>query len=194
MILDDEFELKGIAEDIAKGGAHSLARRIVAAVEKAASPAKTATRLDSKTVRARLAAATDSSPPDLSKTDLSGLDLNGVDFERANLTDCPAGGDRAGRSDLFTVDLTDAVLANADLSRANLDGTVLRRADFQAHLEGPASSLRSSSRPIWPTPIFPAPGSSATSGEPSWEAPVCATPMPAPIQAISLWGSCEPPS
>ena len=27
-LLDDEFELKGIAEDIAKGGAHSLARRI----------------------------------------------------------------------------------------------------------------------------------------------------------------------
>src|SRR3954453_14222259 len=136
-LLDDEFELKGVAADIAKGGAHSLARRIVAAVEKAAAPPTTATRLDSKTVRSRLAAATDSNPPDLSKTDLSGLDLSGVDFKRANLAGARLVGTKLAGANLFTVDLTDAVLANADLTRANLDGTVLRRANFQgADLEG----------------------------------------------------------
>ena len=136
-LLDDEFELKGIAEDIAKGGAHSMARRIVAAVGKAAAPPPTAARLDSETVRSRLAAATDSTPPDLSKTDLSGLDLSGVDFKRANLSGARLVGTKLAGANLFTVDLTDAVLTNADLSRANLDGTVLRRANFQgADLEG----------------------------------------------------------
>ncbi|MFL5512453.1 MAG: pentapeptide repeat-containing protein [Gemmatimonadales bacterium] len=136
-LLDDEFELKGIAEDIAKGGAHSLARRIVAAVEKTASPQPTGTRLDSETVRSRLAAATDSNPPDLSKSDLSGLDLRGVDFKRANLSGARLVGTKLAGANLFTVDLTDAVLTNADLTRANLDGTVLRRANFQgADLEG----------------------------------------------------------
>src|SRR3954453_12262286 len=136
-LLDDEFELKGIAEDIAKGGAHSLARRIVAAIEKAGSPPATATRLTSETVKARLAAATDSNPPDFSKTDLSGLDLSGVDFKRANLSGARLVGTKLAGANLFTVDLTDAVLSNADLTRANLDGTVLRRANFQgANLEG----------------------------------------------------------
>ena len=136
-LLDDEFELKGIAEDIAKGGAHSMARRIVAAVGKAAAPASTAARLDSATVRSRLAAATDSTPPDFSKTDLSGLNLSGVDFKRANLSGARLVGTKLAGANLFTVDLTDAVLTNADLARANLDGTVLRRANFQgADLEG----------------------------------------------------------
>ena len=115
-LLDDEFELKGIAEDIAKGGAHSLARRIVAAVEKAGSLPPTATRLTSETVRARLAAATDSNPPDFSKTDLSGLDLSGVDFKRANLSGARLVGTKLAGANLFTVDLTDAVLSNADLT------------------------------------------------------------------------------
>jgi|GEM_PF-1184845 len=136
-LLDDEFELKGIAEDIAKGGAHSLARRIVAAVEKAAPVALAATRLDVQTVRSKLAAGTESNPPDLSKTDLSGLDLNGIDFKRANLTGARLAGTKLVGANLFTCDLTDAVLTDADLSKANLDGSVLRRANFRgANLEG----------------------------------------------------------
>ena len=136
-LLDDEFELKGIAEDIAKGGAHSLARRIVTAVEKAKAPATGPTRLDSAAVTAKLAAATADHPPDLSKADLSGLNLNGVDFKRANLTGARLVGTKLVGANLFTVDLTDAVLADADLTKANLDGTVLRRANFRgANLEG----------------------------------------------------------
>ena len=45
-LLDDEFELKGIAEDIAKGGAHSLARRILKAAEPARPAAVSTTRMD----------------------------------------------------------------------------------------------------------------------------------------------------
>jgi uncharacterized protein YjbI with pentapeptide repeats len=136
-LLDDEFELKGIGEDIAKGGAHSLARRIVAAVEKAAPVAPAATRLDAQTVRSKLAAGTESNPPDLSKTDLSGLDLNGIDFKRANLAGARLAGTKLVGANLFTCDLTDAVLPDADLSKANLDGSVLRRANFRgANLEG----------------------------------------------------------
>jgi uncharacterized protein YjbI with pentapeptide repeats len=136
-LLDDEFELKGIAEDIAKGGAHSLARRIITAAEKAETLASALTRLDSAAVRAKLAAATADHPPDFSKADLSGLNLNGVDFKRANLTGARLVGTKLAGANLFTVDLTDAVLSDADLTKANLDGTVLRRANFRgANLEG----------------------------------------------------------
>jgi uncharacterized protein YjbI with pentapeptide repeats len=136
-LLDDEFELKGIAEDIAKGGAHSMARRIVTAVEKANAPAPALTRVDPAAVKAKLAAGTDDHPPDLTKADLSGMDLRGVDFKRANLTGARLVGAKLAGANLFTVDLTDAVLTDADLSHANLDGTVLRRANFQgANLEG----------------------------------------------------------
>ena len=136
-LLDDEFELKGIAEDIAKGGAHSLARRIVTAVSKTDTAPAALTRLDPATVKSRLAQGTDDHPPDLSKADLSGLDLRGVDFKRANLTGARLVGTKLAGANLFTVDLTDAVLTDADLSKANLDGTVLRRANFQgANLEG----------------------------------------------------------
>ena len=37
-------------------------------------------------VKAKLAAATEQSPPDLSGADLIGLELDGVDFRRAKLT------------------------------------------------------------------------------------------------------------
>ncbi len=136
-LLDDEFELKGIAEDIAKGGARSLSRRIVTAAEKAEAPDSTLTRLDSAAVKAKLAAATPEHPPDFSKADLSGLNLNGVDFKRANLTGARLVGTKLAGANLFTVDLTDAVLSDADLTKANLDGTVLRRANFRgANLQG----------------------------------------------------------
>jgi uncharacterized protein YjbI with pentapeptide repeats len=136
-LLDDEFELKGVAEDIAKGGAHSLARRIVTAAEKAEAPASALARLDSAAVKAKLAAATAEHPADFSKADLSGLNLNGVDFKRANLTGARLVGTKLVGANLFTVDLTDAVLSDADLTKANLDGTVLRRANFRgANLQG----------------------------------------------------------
>jgi uncharacterized protein YjbI with pentapeptide repeats len=136
-LLDDEFELKGIAEDIAKGGAHSLAHRIVKAAESARSAATPMARMDAAQLRAKLAAATGDTPPDLSKVDLSGLDLSGVDFKRANLTGARLIGTKLVGANLFTADLTDAVLTDADLSKANLDGSVLRRANFQrANLEG----------------------------------------------------------
>jgi uncharacterized protein YjbI with pentapeptide repeats len=136
-LLDDEFELKGIAEEIAKGGARSLARRITTAAGSAGAPAFAGPRMDQATLRSRLMAATEDQPPDLSKVDLSGLDLSGLDFKRANLTGARLVGTKLVGANLFTVDLTDAVLTNADLSRANLDGSVLRRANFQgATLEG----------------------------------------------------------
>src|SRR3954462_8653007 len=84
-LLDDEFELKGIAEDIAKGGAHSLARRIVRAATSARAVDTPAGRLTLAQLRSKLDAATEDKPPDLSKADLSGLNLSGVDFKRANL-------------------------------------------------------------------------------------------------------------
>jgi uncharacterized protein YjbI with pentapeptide repeats len=136
-LLDDEFELKGIAEDIAKGGAHSLARRIVKAAETPRAVATPASPMDPAKLKLRLAAATGDNPPDLSKVDLSGLDLSGVDFKRANLTGARLVGTKLVGANLFTSDLTDAVLTDADLSKANLDGSVLRRANFQrANLEG----------------------------------------------------------
>lgn len=136
-LLDDEFELKGIAEDIAKGGAHSLARRIIKAAGSAGPAATSASRMDSATLRARLAAAKEDAPPDLTGADLSGMDLSGLDFRRANLTGARLVGTKLVKANLFTSDLTDAVLTDADLSRANLDGSVLRRANFQgANLEG----------------------------------------------------------
>jgi uncharacterized protein YjbI with pentapeptide repeats len=136
-LLDDEFELKGIAEDIAKGGAHSLARRIVKAAESAGVVTPAQSRMDPTTLKSRLAAATDDHPPDLRKADLSGLDLSGLDFKRANLTGARLVGTKLIGSNLFTCDLTDAVLTDADLSKANLDGSVLRRANFErANLEG----------------------------------------------------------
>jgi uncharacterized protein YjbI with pentapeptide repeats len=136
-LLDDEFELKGNAEDIAKGGARSLARRIVSAVEAGRPAAASTRRMDAATVRATLAGGTEEKPPDLTRADLSGLDLSGVDFKRANLTGARLAGTKLIGANLFTCDLTDAVLADADLSKANLDGSVLRRADFQrANLEG----------------------------------------------------------
>jgi uncharacterized protein YjbI with pentapeptide repeats len=136
-LLDDEFELKGIAEDIAKGGAHSLARRILKAAESAHTTAVPTTRLDRPQLTARLAAATSDNPLDLSKVDLSGLDLSGVDFKRANLSGARLAGTKLAGANLFTADLTDAVLTDADLTKANLDGSILRRANFQrANLEG----------------------------------------------------------
>ena len=135
-LLDDEFELKGIAEDIAKGGAHSLARRII----KAASTATVdtgLTRMSKAELLKKLTAGTEDAPPDLKKVDVSGLDLSGVDFKRANLTGSRFAGTKLMGANLFTADLTDAVLTEADLSKANLDGSVLRRANFQkANLEG----------------------------------------------------------
>jgi uncharacterized protein YjbI with pentapeptide repeats len=137
-LLDDEFELKGVAQDIAKGGARSLARRIIkAATESTAVAAAPGTRMDVAALKSRLAAATGDQPPDLSKVDVSGLDLSGVDFKRANLAGARLVGTKLVGANLFTADLTDAVLTDADLSRANLDGSVLRRANFQgANLEG----------------------------------------------------------
>lgn len=136
-LLDDEFELKGIAEDIAKGGARSLARRILNAIDAAGPVASTTRRMDRAILTARLARASDDTPPDLTRVDLSGLDLSGVDFKRANLTGARLVGTKLVGANLFTADLTDAVLTDADLSKANLDGSVLRRANFQrANLEG----------------------------------------------------------
>ncbi|MFL5403033.1 MAG: pentapeptide repeat-containing protein [Gemmatimonadales bacterium] len=130
-LLDDEFELKGIAEDIAKGGAHSLARRIVRAATSARAVDTPAVRLTLAQLRSKLDAATEDKPPDLSKADLSGLNLSGVDFKRANLAGARLAGTKLVRANLFTADLTDAMLADADLSGANLDGSVLRRANLQ---------------------------------------------------------------
>jgi uncharacterized protein YjbI with pentapeptide repeats len=136
-LLDDEFELKGIAGDIAKGGAHSLARRIVKAANSARSVDTPVTRMSAAELKTKLAAATEDSPPDLRKANLSGQDLSGVDFKRANLTGARLAGTKLIGANLFTADLTDAVLSDADLSKANLDGSVLRRANFQrANLEG----------------------------------------------------------
>jgi uncharacterized protein YjbI with pentapeptide repeats len=136
-LLDDEFELKGIAEDIAKGGARSLARRILKAATPSQSADAGAPPMDIAQLKTKLAAATDDSPPDLRKANLSGLNLNGVDFKRANLAGARLVSTKLVGANLFTADLTDAVLSNADLSKANLDGSVLRRANFQgANLEG----------------------------------------------------------
>jgi uncharacterized protein YjbI with pentapeptide repeats len=136
-LLDDEFELKGIAEDIAKGGAHSLARRILKAAESARAAAVPMARMDLAQLKSKLAGATGDNPLDLSKVDLSGLDLSGVDFKRAKLTGARLVGTKLAGANLFTADLTDAVLTDADLSKANLDGSVLRRANLQrANLEG----------------------------------------------------------
>jgi uncharacterized protein YjbI with pentapeptide repeats len=136
-LLDDEFELKGNAEDISKGGARSLARRIANAAAKAQSPATAAQRMDPAQLRSTLGRGTDDHPPDLSRADLSGLDLSGVDFKRANLTGARLAGTKLIGANLFTCDFTDAVLTDADLSKANLDGSVLRRANLQrANLEG----------------------------------------------------------
>jgi uncharacterized protein YjbI with pentapeptide repeats len=136
-LLDDEFELKGIAEDIAKGGARSLARRIVKAAASASAVDTPKAPMDVARVKSQLAAATEDKPPDLSKADLRGLDLSGLDFKRANLSGARLSGTKLVGANLFTCDLTDAVLTDADLSRANLDGSVLRRANFQrANLEG----------------------------------------------------------
>jgi uncharacterized protein YjbI with pentapeptide repeats len=135
-LLDDEFELKGVAEDIAKGGAHSLARRIIKAATSVAVDTGL-TRMTKAELQAKLAAGTEDAPPDLKKIDISGLELNGVDFKRANLTGSRLAGTKLIGANLFTVDLTDAVLTDADLSKANLDGSVLRRANLQrANLEG----------------------------------------------------------
>jgi uncharacterized protein YjbI with pentapeptide repeats len=136
-VLDDEFELKGIAEDIAKGGARSLARRIVKAAGPIEATDTPTTRMSVAELKTKLGAATDDAPPDLRKANLSGLDLSGVDFKRANLTAARLDSTKLAGANLFTADLTDAVLTNADLSKANLDGSVLRRANFQgANLEG----------------------------------------------------------
>jgi uncharacterized protein YjbI with pentapeptide repeats len=136
-LLDDEFELKGIAEDIAKGGAHSLARRIVKAASSATAVDTPTARMSVAELKRKLNAATDDTPPDLRKANLRGLDLSGVDFKRANLAAARLDSTKLVGANLFTADLTDAVLTNADLSKANLDGSVLRRANFQgANLEG----------------------------------------------------------
>jgi uncharacterized protein YjbI with pentapeptide repeats len=136
-LLDDEFELKGIAEDIAKGGAHSLARRIVKAANSASEVDTPTTRMSVAELKTKLAAATEDTAPDLRKANLSGLDLSGVDFKRANLAGARLAGTKLIGANLFTADLTDAVLTDADLTKANMDGSVLRRAKLQrANLEG----------------------------------------------------------
>lgn len=136
-LLDDEFELKGIARDIATGGARVMARRIGRAAAAQVVVDTPAVRIDLAELKRRLAAATEERPPDLTKVNLSGLDLSGLDFKRANLTGSWLAGVRLVGANLFTSDLTDAVLPDADLSRANLDGTVLRRTNLQrANLEG----------------------------------------------------------
>jgi uncharacterized protein YjbI with pentapeptide repeats len=129
-LLDDEFELKGVAEDIAKGGAHSMARRIAKAAAAARTVDTPTTRMDLAQLKARLQAATEDKPPDLSKVNLSGLDLSGIDFKRANMTGAKLAGTKLIGANLFTADLTDADLTDADLTKANLDGSVLRRAKF----------------------------------------------------------------
>jgi uncharacterized protein YjbI with pentapeptide repeats len=135
-LLDDEFELKGIAEDIAKGGAHSLARRIVKGATAAGAVDSPTTRMSLAQLKAKLSAATEDKPPDLTKANLSGLDLSGIDFKRATLAGARLAGTKLVGANLFTADLTDAVLTDADLSQANLDGSVLRRANFErANLE-----------------------------------------------------------
>ena len=136
-LLDDEFELKGIADDIARSGARSLARRTLSSMNAARPVASSAQRMDRATLTSKLAGAKEDTPPDLTRVDLSGLDLSGVDFKRANLTGARLLGTKLVGANLFTADLTDAVLTDADLSKANLDGSVLRRANFQrANLEG----------------------------------------------------------
>jgi uncharacterized protein YjbI with pentapeptide repeats len=136
-VVDDELELKGIAEDIAKGGAHSLARRIVAAASSAGTVDSQTARMNPAQLKVKLAAGTDDAPPDLRNADLSGLDLHGIDFKRANLAGARLTDAKLAGANLFTADLTDAVLSGADLTRANLDGSVLRRANLQrANLEG----------------------------------------------------------
>jgi uncharacterized protein YjbI with pentapeptide repeats len=73
-------------------------------------------RLTAADVTSRLAQATDAMPANLEGADLSGLVLG---------------------ADLFSCDLTDAVLEGADLKKANLDGTTLRRANLaRADLRG----------------------------------------------------------
>jgi len=136
-LLDDEFELKGIAKDIATGGARVLARRIGSAAASQVVVDTPAVRINLAELKRRLGAATEESPPNLSKVNLSGLDLSGIDFKRANLAGSWLAGTKLVGANLFTSDLTDAVLPDADLSRANMDGTVLRRSNLQrANLEG----------------------------------------------------------
>ena len=88
-------------------------------------------RLDAAQVASRLATTGDAGVPDLAGVDLSGLDLTGVDFKQANLTGARLAGTKLAGANLFSCDLTDAVASDAVLTRANMDGTVLRRADFQ---------------------------------------------------------------
>jgi uncharacterized protein YjbI with pentapeptide repeats len=136
-LLDDEFELKGNAEDIAKGGARSLARRIATKIDSAGSKPDSTRPMEVSAVRSALAQGTEDKPPDLSHANLSGLDLSGLDFKRANLTGARLAGTRLIGANLFTCDLTDAILTDANLSKANLDGSVLRRANFRgADLQG----------------------------------------------------------
>jgi len=94
-------------------------------------------RLTLADVQAKLSAATQQSPPDFSGADLSGLELNGTDFRRANLAKARLVGTKLAKANLFSCDLTDAVVSGADLRGANLDGTTLRRANLhEANLEG----------------------------------------------------------
>src|SRR6476661_5923125 len=67
-----------------------------------------ATRLGLAEVKARLAAATQSAPPDFSRSDLSGLDLTGMDFKRANLSGASLANSKLPGANLFSCDLTDA--------------------------------------------------------------------------------------
>src|SRR5215207_8571326 len=79
-------------------------------------------RLDRNGVERRLAGGT-AEAPDLSHTDLSGLDLTGLDFRRASLTGARLANAKLAGANRFSCDLTDAVLAGANLTVANLDGT-----------------------------------------------------------------------
>ncbi len=148
--LDDEFELKGNRDEIARGGSRSLARRIVTAADRPkvygtvvpgsetvdTPPAK---RLDAAQVKALIERSSEGSPPDFSGMDLSGIDLAGVDFKRALLLRARLSGANLTKANLFTCDLTDAVVTGANLTGANLDGTILRRADFSRSILKQAS-------------------------------------------------------
>ena len=98
-LLDDEFELKGIAEDIAKGGAHSLARRIVKAANAASEVDTPTTRMSPAELKAKLAAATEDTAPDLRKANLSGLGPEWGGLQTRQSCRCPAGRNQADGSE-----------------------------------------------------------------------------------------------
>jgi uncharacterized protein YjbI with pentapeptide repeats len=121
--LEDEYELKGNAHEMVRGGSATLARRVVRA-------AALANRLTLEQVKARLAARTHDAAPDFTGAVLARLDLSGLDFTAAILVGADLQNARLTGARLLSADLTDANLAGADLTDANLDVTTLRRATF----------------------------------------------------------------